>query len=560
MKYKLYLITFLVVSMLSSNLQAQRQCSTHEHHQQMLDQDASYRAARLQIEQFTQAARNFKTDETQTKSITIPVVIHVLYNKFDDSLTNEQILSQIEVLNKDFQLLNDEVNTIPDEFAKVAAATNIQFQLAKRKPDGSATNGIVRKFTSKISFTDNNDMKFSERGGDNAWDAAQYLNIWVCRLSNNLLGYAQLPGGAAASDGVVINHIAFGTMGTAKYPYNKGRTATHEIGHWLNLAHIWGDKSNCNGNDLVEDTPPQSGPTYGTPKTAPVSCGFNTMYMNFMDYTDDAAMAMFTSGQAERMENLFAAGGFRNSIVTSKGLQKPIGETTVENTVENNNCLTSTDENNLRSNAKKVRNTTVTYGRINTSGKSNWFSFTNNKVQNNIYITLSDLAADFDIALYDNQGLLLARSRRSGTKPEAIKWNDAEVGTYFIRVYGYQGATANSCYALQTQISKTAFKTDGSESDENEIPKPEELKVLESKLYPNPTSNAANFDVNIDETGLVSIELFNLLGSKVKSYQFDALSGFNSLNLELNDVQAGVYQLVAKNGDASFKQRLVLSK
>ena len=309
MKYKLYLITFLVVSMLSSNLQAQRQCSTHEHHQQMLDQDASYRAARLQIEQFTQAARNFKTDETQTKSITIPVVIHVLYNKFDDSLTNEQILSQIEVLNKDFQLLNDEVNTIPDEFAKVAAATNIQFQLAKRKPDGSATNGIVRKFTSKISFTDNNDMKFSERGGNNAWDAAQYLNIWVCRLSNNLLGYAQLPGGAAASDGVVINHIAFGTMGTAKYPYNKGRTATHEIGHWLNLAHIWGDKSNCNGNDLVEDTPPQSGPTYGTPKTAPVSCGFNTMYMNFMDYSDDINFANFTPDQAKRMIACFMPDG-----------------------------------------------------------------------------------------------------------------------------------------------------------------------------------------------------------------------------------------------------------
>jgi hypothetical protein len=556
MKLKLYLTICLLSIIFGS--QAQRQCSTHEHHEKMMAENEAYRNARLQIEQFNNTIRSFKTDDVNNKIITIPVVVHVLYNKFEDSLTNEQILSQIEVLNRDFQLLNDEVNSIPDEFAKVASPTAIRFELARRKPDGSATNGIVRKFTTKVSFSDNNDMKFSERGGDNAWDASQYLNLWVCRLTNNLLGYAQLPGGAAASDGVVINPIAFGTMGTAKYPYNKGRTATHEIGHWLNLTHIWGDKTNCQGDDFVDDTPPQNGPTYGTPKTQPVSCGFNTMYMNFMDYTDDAAMAMFTAGQAARMEKLFEEGGFRFSILSSKGLQKPDGAAVGEEPLGNTNC--NTTNNQLRSTAKTVRNAAVSYGQINRSGKNDWYEFSNNKVQNNIYITLTDLAADLDIALYDDNGLLLARSRRSGTKPEAIKWNDAAVGKYYVRVYGYKGATSNNCYALQTQISKTAFKTDETDGDNTETPKPEDLQNLESKLYPNPATAAVNFEVMLDEANELSIELFDLLGHKVKTYQFYTQVGLNGLNIDLNDLQSGVYNLVAKSGESTYKQKLILSK
>lgn len=556
MKLKLYLLTYLLCFI--AGVQAQRKCSTHEHHEKMMQEDEAYRNARLLIEQFNHSSRNFKNDNATTQTITIPVVVHVLYNKFEDSLTDEQIFSQIDVLNRDFQLLNDEVNSIPDEFAKVASRTSFQFALAKRKPDGSATKGIVRKFTSKISFSDNNDMKFSERGGDNAWDASQYLNIWVCRLNNNLLGYAQLPGGAAANDGVVINPMAFGTMGTAKYPYNKGRTATHEIGHWLNLTHIWGDKTNCQGDDFVDDTPPQNGPTYGFPKTQPASCGFNTMYMNFMDYTDDAAMAMFTAGQAERMHKLFEEGGFRHSILSSKGLQAPDGQAAPEEPAAITACQVGNHQ--LRSNAKTVRNGTVTFGQINSKGKNDWYLLSNNKVQNNIYITLTNLIVDLDIALYDENGLLLARSRRSGTKPEAIKWNNATVGKYYVRVYGYKGATSNNCYALQTQISKTEFKTDDTDSDDTETLKPEDLQNLESKLYPNPASSAVNFEVILDDTQEMNISLFDLQGNKVKNYQFYTQSGLNGLNMDLSDVQSGTYNLVAKSGEATFNQRLILIK
>lgn len=557
MKIKLYLFICLMGWLIGA--QAQRQCGTHAYHERMMQEDASYRNARLAIEEFskTTAARSFKAEASNKIAVTIPVVVHVLYNKFEDSLSDAQILSQIEVLNNDFQLLNEEVNSIPDEFAKVASPVNVRFELARRKPDGSITNGIVRKFTSKISFTDNNDMKFSLRGGDNAWDATQYLNIWVCRLSSNLLGYAQLPGGAAASDGVVISTLAFGTMGTAKHPYNKGRSTTHEVGHWLNLKHIWGDKSNCEGDDLVDDTPTQSNPTYGLPQIQPQSCGHNTMYMNFMDYTDDAGMAMFTAGQAARMESLFEPGGFRYSLLSSEALLLGKGET-AEEEVDIITCNTELNDNNLRSKAKLIKHTIVNYGKIDQVGKSEWYSFSNNKVQNNIYITLTDLTEDLDMALYDDKGLLLTRSRRSGDKSEAIAWNDAVPGTYYLRVYGYKGATSTNCYALQTQVSKIAFKTD--DNEEIEIPKPEDIKVLESRLYPNPTTNAANFDVNLEEAGNVSIDLFDIRGAKVKSFEFSTVSGFRSLNIEMNDLQAGIYNLIARSGDASFRQRLVLSR
>ncbi|MBU3677068.1 MAG: T9SS type A sorting domain-containing protein, partial [Chitinophagaceae bacterium] len=146
-------------------------------------------------------------------------------------------------------------------------------------------------------------------------------------LGGGLLGYAQFPGGASATDGVVINYTATGNIGTAAAPYNKGRTATHEVGHWLNLYHIWGDDgTGCNGSDLVGDTPNQGGPNYGCPTFPKLSCtnGPNgDMHMNYMDYTDDACMYMFTTGQKARVDALFAAGGARAALLTSNGCTPP---------------------------------------------------------------------------------------------------------------------------------------------------------------------------------------------------------------------------------------------
>ncbi|UOQ72750.1 M43 family zinc metalloprotease [Hymenobacter cellulosilyticus] len=201
-------------------------------------------------------------------------------------------------------------------FAGLAANTNVQFVLAKRTPTGAATTGIVRKQTKVSSWSTNDAVKSSKRGGDDAWDATKYLNLWVCNLGQGLLGYAQFPGGSPATDGVVVLYSSL-PGGTAK-PYDKGRTATHEVGHWLNLRHIWGDAS-C-GNDLVSDTPTQQTANYGCPAFPHVTCNNQgDMSMNYMDYTDDACMYMFSTGQASRMNALFAAGGARAGLVTSQG-------------------------------------------------------------------------------------------------------------------------------------------------------------------------------------------------------------------------------------------------
>jgi hypothetical protein len=160
-------------------------------------------------------------------------------------------------------------------------------------------------------------VKYTSRGGINAWPSERYLNIWVCSLGNGLLGYAQFPGGPAATDGVVILNLAFGTTGTAQAPFNLGRSATHEIGHWLNLRHIWGDTEHCEGTDFVVDTPNAQSPNYGKPHFPHVSCNNGPngdMFMNYMDYVDDDTMVMFTAGQVARMTATLE--GPRNNLGT----------------------------------------------------------------------------------------------------------------------------------------------------------------------------------------------------------------------------------------------------
>ncbi|MBI2966992.1 MAG: hypothetical protein HYY40_04165 [Bacteroidetes bacterium] len=195
-------------------------------------------------------------------------------------------------------------------------------------PSGNSTTGIVRRSTTDASFSTDDQVKFTSQGGDNAWPCGDYLNIWVCDLSGGLLGYAQFPGGACNTDGVVIDYLYTGTTGSTP-PFDLGRTATHEVGHYLNLRHIWGD-ANC-GSDLVSDTPTHDNSHGGCP-THPYhtnACGGGTspngeMFMNYMDYTDDNCMNIFTSGQRTRMRNLFGAGGARLSLLSSQGCVSPV--------------------------------------------------------------------------------------------------------------------------------------------------------------------------------------------------------------------------------------------
>jgi hypothetical protein len=306
---------------------AQEPCATHSRWEQQLQQHPETGLKRAILEHATQQWTQGK-HKTSNSIITIPVVFHVVYKNINENISDAQIMSQLAVLNEDFRRLNiDTINTFSD-FEPFAADCQIEFCLAKRTPDHLPTSGITRTSTTKQSFSINsNHIYYDSLGGKDIWDHEQYLNIYVCDLAS-VLGFASYPGALPAVDGVVIDFENFGNMGTAQAPYNKGRTVTHEVGHWLNLIHIWGD-SFC-GDDFVSDTPEQEQANYGCPAHPSTSCtNSGDMFQNFMDYTNDGCMNMFTLGQKTRMHA--AIYNYRSELLTSLGCQEPVEDIGVSN-------------------------------------------------------------------------------------------------------------------------------------------------------------------------------------------------------------------------------------
>ena len=287
-----------------------RQCGAMQVHERLAETYLSYRQNLDRINQFTQRSLlSGEAQRVQRQLITVPVVVHVLYKTPRENISNSQIKSQIAVLNRDFRAKNPDKSKVPDVWKGLVGDANIGFALATKDPSGKQTSGIIRTETKKASFEPNDSMKTKAGGGVPPWPAARYLNIWVCSLGQQLLGYAQFPGGPSRTDGVVILNEAFGTSGTAAPPFNLGRTTTHEVGHWLNLRHIWADTIDCSGSDFVADTPNSKGPNYGKPKFPHMSCNNapnGDMFMNYMDYVDDEAMILFTPGQVMRMNATLA--------------------------------------------------------------------------------------------------------------------------------------------------------------------------------------------------------------------------------------------------------------
>jgi hypothetical protein len=292
---------------------SQRQCYTYEVLQQQLKDDPGLADRMNEIEEFTrQAIANPQLYRIGTDGVTmeIPVWVNVLYRTAAENISAAQIQSQIDVLNEDFAALNSDYNSTPALFQS-ARSGNIKIKFI-----WDATK-VTRKSTTKTSWRTDDAMKKSSRGGINPTSPTTTLNLWVCNLSGGILGYAQFPGGSSATDGVVCDNNAFGRgSGYSLYTtFNKGRTATHEVGHYFNLRHIWGDAT-C-GNDQVTDTPPHNTANYGCPAYPHLSTCSGTpveMTMNYMDYTDDACMYMFTAGQAARMQATYAIGGPRATL------------------------------------------------------------------------------------------------------------------------------------------------------------------------------------------------------------------------------------------------------
>lgn len=759
---------------------AQRNCSAMDVLMQNLQQDAAVEQRMRDIESHTQEYLRSNNPETRAV-VRIPVVVHVLYRTSTENISDAQIQSQITVLNQDFRRTNADRTTLWSQ----AADSEVEFCMATRDPNGNATTGITRTPTSVTSFGTNDAMKYSSQGGKDAWPTDKYLNIWVCNIGGGILGYAQFPGGGAyATDGVVVGYNYFGTTGTAQAPFNKGRTCTHEVGHWLNLRHIWGDGP-CGTDDFVSDTPESDAANYGC-ATGHVSCNTVDMVQNYMDYSDDACMNLFTLGQKNRMQALFATGGARVGLVSSLGCSAPgtttpsycasnatnssyewisnvrlgtinntttastggygnfttistnlskgtsatitlspgfagtvyteyfkvyidyngdkdfddagenvftsagvtaavsgtftvpttaitgttrmrivmqdgaiagpctsftygevedysvnlttsttsicatpttlissaitssgatlswtgasgsasytlqvktstattwttynvsttnytltgLSASTVYNWQVRTNCSASSsayvaganfttlaattscsdnyESNNTLSAAKSIRTNTNITARIGTSTDIDWFKFSNSSTARNIRVTLNNLPADYDLYLYNSAGTLLYRSENGSTSSETITYNAAPVGTYYIRVIGYNGVfSSTACYTLRATTSSTALRE--AELETVVTPKEETAQfedaseVFGFNLFPNPANSTLNIQVNTDQT-IIKAQAFDVTGRVIWSGNLE--KGINSISVE--ELPAGMYHfsVISPNGERLSK-------
>jgi PKD repeat protein len=283
-------------------------------------------------EAFEEYIRNYiqNTPQQRTAGVvrTIPVVVHVIHFGGPENISKEQILNQIDILNQDFRRLNPDTTQTPVDFQQYAADSEIEFALAKLDPNGDCTDGIVRIY---------NSMTYNARSNVKAlsyWPSNQYLNMWIVHTITNssgspgqVIGFAQFPGGSPATDGVVIKYDYMGDIGAAGGTNNGGRTATHEVGHWFSLRHIWGDDGgSCAGSDFVIDTPNQADWTLSTCPTTVVTDACTPsapgiMYSNYMDYTNGDCQNIFTLGQKQRMDaTLNASTSGRNNLYSASNL------------------------------------------------------------------------------------------------------------------------------------------------------------------------------------------------------------------------------------------------
>lgn len=282
-----------------------RGCASHEVLEAQLKANPDLATRMAEIEKFTNNA--IQTGRLVNGKVEIPVVFNVLYRTAAENISLTQLQSQIDVLNKDFNAANADYNTANNPYSSVRANVGISFVLDQ----------VIRKATTKSSWGTRDAMKKTKQGGIDPTSPTTKLNFWVCTIGGGILGYAQFPGGSSATDGVVCDskYVGVTSNSGSSYPYNLGRTATHEIGHWMNLRHIWGDAT-C-GSDLVADTPVHNTANYGVPAVGHRSTCTGTpleMYMNYIDYTDDRGMYMFSLGQKARMDAIFVSGGARYSF------------------------------------------------------------------------------------------------------------------------------------------------------------------------------------------------------------------------------------------------------
>ncbi len=317
-----------------SSISAQNWCGTVEHQQSLIENQPE-KAALLQekMEQFNRLQReNSQNGIKNNDDHIVPVVFHVIHEGGSENISFAQIEDQMRILNEDFARLNPDTTNTPAIFAQNSGDTNIEFRLAKIDPDGNCTQGVTRTYSNLTNGARNNVKELIQ------WDPTRYMNVWVVKTiesfsddGNIVLGFAQFPtdlNSDPETDGIVLRHSYCGSIESASSNY--GRTLTHEAGHWLNLVHIWGDQD-C-GDDNVDDTPTGQEPNYGVcTNNFPYHVGvcsasngqtitqsYGEMFMNYMDYSDDFCMNMFSLGQGSRMRS--AISQYRNLLTSESNL------------------------------------------------------------------------------------------------------------------------------------------------------------------------------------------------------------------------------------------------
>ncbi len=559
-----------------------KNCGTVDYYNQQKELHPEMEINKIKIEQFTQEwiqNNAGKKNKTEATIVTIPVVVHVVYNTATTAgnISDAQIQSQINILNADYSLANTDFSAVvPAEFSSLGANVGVQFCLASIDPDGNATSGITRNTTTKTSFSTNDYVKYASKGGADAWNSSKYLNLWVCKISGGIIGYAQFPGGAAATDGVVIDYRYFGNQGTATAPYNLGRTATHEVGHWLNLYHIWGDDNGaCSGTDYVDDTPNQSNYNFGCP-TYPHAdnCSSSTMFMNYMDYVDDACMAMFSAGQAARCQALFASGGARESLLSSNGCGASPVDTTIDTTTTTPVTYCASKGN--KSNAMYLK--TVTLG-----------SYSNNSGNNNGY---ADFTSSSSIALTSGSAYTLSLVPGFGVKAQmaySTVWIDYNNNGSFDDAgekvaYGQSKSTLNLLFTVPSTVTgglsvrmriamkQGAYSTSSCETftmgevEDYKVTLSAPLRLSsgnensEINVYPNPAKSNLTVEIGVDENSSNNVlRMIDLQGREVVN---TVVVGIGSITktIDLSAIPAGIYILSVKTANYTSCKKVVVEK
>lgn len=338
----------------------------------------------------------------------LPLVFHVLYHPNQPYPSEEQVLSQIEALNRDFSQSAYQIQQVADTlqgFSDLVENTFIEFCLAS-KDQQKAIHFIPFK---NEKWPINESIKTNSTSV--AWDSKKYINVWVAPLEGNTAGWAQMPGGNPTTDGIVIDYKYFGTIGTAQIPYNEGKTLTHLMGNYLGLFDLWNEQHPCL-DDLVDDTPIHNAPNTGCAPYLHVStCDGSPaeMTMNFMDNSHDACLYMFTAGQKKRMRAMLDEGGLRHSIV--------------------NNTATYCNLNGL-----KNTNTHSFDSRLNRLN----IQLLPNPAQEQFTLTISNInAKKLDVTVFNSLGKSVYRTKLSistGSAQTSIQCNEWPAGVYLIKI------------------------------------------------------------------------------------------------------------------------------